>query len=150
MVTSNEAGKPRQSWTGRLWPFLVVGPGRTENPRVGGSTPSQATTYESHREPTLNRARLGAALLVVALASGAAWAATRVLLRNDWAREATGALPFGWAGAVGTPLMHTFCDQATGDRVYIVASRQVVAGRDVATVHAMSVVARGCADWPRN
>jgi hypothetical protein len=150
METSNETGKPRQSWTSRLMSRGVDQPGRAENPRVGGSTPSQATTYESHREPTLNRARLGAVLLVVALASGTAWAAARVLLRNDWTREATGALPFGWAGAAGAPLMHTFCDQATGDRVYIVASRQVVAGRDVATVHAMSVVARGCADWPRN
>jgi len=83
------------------------------------------------------------------VAAGVGAAVARVILQNDWTREATGALPFGWAGAAGTPLMHTFCDQATGDRVYIVASRQVVAGRDVATVHAMSVVARGCVDWPR-
>jgi len=89
-------------------------------------------------------------LLWVVLTAVAAGAATRVILRNDWTREAIGALPFAWAAATGTPLMHTFCDQATGDRVYIVASRQVVAGREVTTVHAMSVVPRGCADWPRN
>ncbi len=44
MLTSAKRGKPRQSWLGRLWPFPVVRSGRTENPRVGGSTPSQATT----------------------------------------------------------------------------------------------------------
>jgi hypothetical protein len=95
------------------------------------------------------RKRLAFVVVGLMVAAGVGAAVARVILQNDWTREATGALPFGWAGAAGTPLMHTFCDQATGDRVYIVASRQVVAGRDVATVHAMSVVARGCVDWPR-
>ena len=44
MLTSAKRGNPRQSWARRLWPFPVVGVHGTENPRVGGSTPSQATS----------------------------------------------------------------------------------------------------------
>lgn len=43
MLTMMDRGKPRQSWTGRFRALWVRRPDRTENPRVGGSTPSQAT-----------------------------------------------------------------------------------------------------------
>ena len=46
MLTERKVGKPRQSWSRRLWPFSAVRADRTENPRVGGSTPSQATTLQ--------------------------------------------------------------------------------------------------------
>jgi hypothetical protein len=71
MVTSSEPRKPRQSWVRRLWPLPVVGLKRAENPRVGGSTPSQATTYERHREHTWNtlRGAVGGPVLLIGLLS---------------------------------------------------------------------------------
>ncbi len=70
MLTSVKRWKPRQSWLGRLWPFPVVGGPRTENPRVGGSTPSQATTLQQltgisfgRLVPVLEQARGGVLFL---------------------------------------------------------------------------------------
>jgi len=45
MGTLSRRRKPRQSWARRLWPFPVLGSRPflpAENPRVGGSIPSQA------------------------------------------------------------------------------------------------------------
>jgi hypothetical protein len=44
MGTLRQHRKPRQSWTRHPWALPVIGRPRPENPRVGGSTPSQATT----------------------------------------------------------------------------------------------------------
>lgn len=43
MTTLADPRKVRRYWVRRLWPFPVIGRPRPENPRVGGSTPSQAT-----------------------------------------------------------------------------------------------------------
>ncbi len=58
MLTSDRCGNPRQSWARRLWPFPVVGVHGTENPRVGGSTPSQATNLQRLSGISLRRLAL--------------------------------------------------------------------------------------------
>ncbi len=55
MGTERGRETPRQSWLRRLWPFPVIGVAGTENPRVGGSTPSQATTPQQLSATALRR-----------------------------------------------------------------------------------------------
>ena len=57
MLTEGKLGKPRQSWLRRLWPFSAVRADRTENPRVTGSIPVQATS--SQRLTSAQAGRLG-------------------------------------------------------------------------------------------
>src|SRR3990172_6735849 len=44
MGTLRQYQKPRRLWPRQPWTLPVIGRPRPENPRVGGSTPSQATT----------------------------------------------------------------------------------------------------------
>lgn len=89
-------------------------------------------------------------LVGVLLASGASAYVSRVILQRDLVREATVAVPFGWPGGTSNgPFIHKFCDSRSGDRVYVVASRQVVGGVEQVDVRGIAVVPRGCADWPR-
>jgi len=83
-------------------------------------------------------------VLACVLAVGAE-AARRLVLRVAWDLEATGPIRLPVAGAVGTPYVHVYCDMSTEDRVYVIVTR-TAQGQ---TVNAMSVVPRGCVDWPR-
>ena len=66
MLTMTDLRKPRQSWTRRFRALWVAKADRTENPRVGGSTPSQATSLQR-----LAGILLAALVLHLQLAAGA-------------------------------------------------------------------------------
>ncbi len=79
MQRDGKRGTPRQSRLGGFWPFLAAWAFRTENPRVGGSTPSQATSLQRlsgvaswRLVPVLERAAGGLLFLAALLAAGCA------------------------------------------------------------------------------
>lgn len=96
----------------------------------------------------MRRALLVLAVLSLAVLSGAAVRRT-LKLSQDWQREASGYLPFIGGGEVGIPIMQTYCDAQTGDRIYLVVSNEQEGAFQRVRVQGMSVVPRGCAEWPR-
>lgn len=97
----------------------------------------------------MRKALLVLALLSVGVLSTAAVRRTVLKMSQDWQREATGYLPFIGGGEVGTPLLQTYCDTQTGDRIYLVVSNEQDGAYQRVRVQGMSVVPRGCTDWPR-
>ncbi len=85
-------------------------------------------------------------IVVLAAAVGAV-AAT---LTDRLAFEAVAAPQLQWpldgsGNPLPGPFVHVNCDNVTGDRLYIAASRET---SGAVTIHSLAVVGRGCADWP--
>ena len=99
MGTLRQYQKPRRLWTRQPWTLPVIGRPRPENPRVGCSTPSQATTPQQ-----VTSAAGGALWLHFGHAAGALVLLGALLFPCAAPAGAADGLTFGVLGAAAADL----------------------------------------------